>query len=146
LKILVIFICLLNVNIIIAQSGDYRNIFNAIEEKSNSNIQLSGNEAVNELLKKRVEINKNKGTISGWRIRIYSDIGKNARGNSLRIKNEFLDKYYDIPVYREYISPYFKVYIGDFRTRTDAYKVLRKIKKDYPTAFIVYTKINYPKL
>ncbi len=146
MKILVIFICLLNVNIIIAQSGDYRNIFNAIEEKSNSNIQLSGNEAVNELLKKRVEINKNKGTISGWRIRIYSDIGKNARGNSLRIKNEFLDKYYDIPVYREYISPYFKVYIGDFRTRTDAYKVLRKIKKDYPTAFIVYTKINYPKL
>ncbi len=146
MKILVIFICLLNVNIMIAQSGDYRNIFNAIEEKSNSNIQLSGNEEVNKLLKKRIEINKNKGTISGWRIRIYSDIGKNARGNSLRIKNEFLDKYYDIPVYREYISPYFKVYIGDFRTRTEAYKVLREIKKDYPTAFIVYTKINYPKL
>ncbi|MFW6225288.1 MAG: SPOR domain-containing protein [Bacteroidota bacterium] len=130
----------------IAQSDDYRNIFNAIEEESNSNTQLSGNEEVNELLEKRIEINKNTETISGWRIRIYSDIGKDARSSSLRIKNDFLDKYYDIPVYREYISSYFKVYIGDFRTRTDAYKVLREIKKDYPTAFIVYTKINYPKL
>ncbi len=146
MKILVVLICLLNVNIMIAQSDDYGNIFKAIEEDYNSDIQLSGNEEVNELLQKRIEINKNKETISGWRIRIYSDIGKDARSSSLRIKNDFLDKYYDIPVYREYRSPYFKVYIGDFRTKTEAYKVLKEIKQDYPTAFIVYTNINFPQL
>ena len=47
-------------------------------------------------------------------------------------------------VYRGYENPYFKVSVGDFRTKEDARKFLNSIKGSYPSGFIVREKINNP--
>ena len=46
--------------------------------------------------------------------------------------------------YRSYVNPYFKVTVGDFRTRSEAMQLLMEIKSDFPAAFIVKENINYP--
>ena len=57
----------------------------------------------------------------------------------------FRQKFHDIPVYRSYVNPYFKVTVGDFRSRSEAMQLLETIRRDFPAAFIVKEKsISYP--
>ena len=80
----------------------------------------------------------------GYRVRIFFDNGKNARTQSENVAGGFRAQHPGIAVYREYENPYFKVTVGDFRTKDDARKFLKGIKGAYPSGFIVREKINYP--
>lgn len=83
-------------------------------------------------------------TFSGFRIRIYLESGKEARGDSDAVIRKFNSLYPHIQAYRTYDSPNFKVTVGNFRTRLDAERLLRIIKPDFPNAFIVRDKFKYP--
>ncbi len=82
--------------------------------------------------------------ISGYRIRIYFDNKQNARIRSEQVAGEFKAQHPGVGVYREYANPYFKVTVGDFRTKEDAKQFLSGIKAAYPSGFIVREKINFP--
>ncbi len=101
---------------------------------------------INELVYNHIEQNKRKGGVPGYRIRIFSDIGTGARDASQKSKARFYELFPEIPIYIEYDSPYFKVYVGDFRTKIDALKEFNRIKRYFRSAFIVPDKINYPDL
>ena len=49
-----------------------------------------------------------------------------------------------IAAYRSYENPFFKVTVGDFRTRSEAMQLLTSIKSEFPKAFLVKENINYP--
>lgn len=101
---------------------------------------------INELLYNHLEQNKRKEGVPGYRIRIYSNLGNTARDESQDIKARFYELFPEIPIYREYDSPYFKVYVGDYRTKIDALEDFKNIRRIFPAAFIVPDKINYPKI
>ena len=82
----------------------------------------------------------------GFRIRIYFDLGQKSRKQSEETANEFMTNYPGIAVYRSYISPYYKVSVGDFRTRDSALKLYNQLIKDYPKAFIIPEWVNFPPL
>ena len=84
---------------------------------------------------------RNRG-VEGFRIRIFSDNGQGAKDNQLRVSARFLSLFPDIPVYYRYEGSYYKIYIGDFRTKRDALKGLNMIRKEFPDAFIVEDKIT----
>ncbi|MFP4448408.1 MAG: SPOR domain-containing protein [Bacteroidota bacterium] len=121
-------------------------IFRKIEDQSGGKIKFSQNDSINKLIRKHIAHNENKDGIRGYRIRIYSNLGTGAREESQEIRTEFYEKFPDIPIYREYDSPYFKIYVGDFRTKIEAIKSLKKIQKHFPSAFVVPDTINYPEL
>lgn len=85
---------------------------------------------------KQIEKNK-KRRITGYRLRIYFDNNQNARIVSEQVANQFTSQYPDIPVYRVYVNPYFKVSVGDFRSKSDAMKFMNEIKGSYPAVFLV---------
>ncbi|HSH50928.1 MAG TPA: hypothetical protein VK982_04310 [Bacteroidales bacterium] len=123
-------------------------IFTKIEknEPGSGDVIVSQDIRVNNLIYNHIEQNKRKTGVPGYRIRIFNDIGSDARENSQKVKAEFFEKFPEIPVYREYDNPYFKVYVGDFRTKIDAMKKFKRIKHYFPAAFIVPDAINYPSL
>lgn len=83
--------------------------------------------------------------IPGYRVRIFFDNRQSARADSQKVMADFSAKYHDIPVYRSYVNPYFKVTAGDFRSKSEAMQLLQKIRQEFPSAFIVKEKsINYP--
>lgn len=82
----------------------------------------------------------------GFRIRIYFDLGQKSRKQSEDVSAEFMQNYPGISVYRSYVSPYYKVSVGDFRTRDNALKLYHQLLKDYPKAFIVPEWVNFPPL
>ena len=83
--------------------------------------------------------------ISGYRIRIFFDNKQSSREDSQAVMDRFTGMYHDVPAYRSYVNPYFKVTVGDFRSKTEAMQLLRKIRHEFPAAFIVKEKgICYP--
>ena len=87
-----------------------------------------------------IQNSKNQG-IEGYRIRIFSDNGHGAKESQKRVRARFLSLYSDISTYHRYEGSYYKIYIGDFRTKRDALKILDTIKRNFPDAFIVEDSI-----
>ncbi len=87
-------------------------------------------------MQKQVEKNKSRKT-TGYRVRIYFDNSRDARVISEQIVADFKLRYPDIPVFRIYDNPYFKVTVGEFLSKADAMRFMETIRRDYPTVFLV---------
>lgn len=133
---------------LLGQESNSEDILSKIQEKEpgQGEVVIFQDMRINDLIYNHIQQNKRKGGVPGYRIRIYSNLGNTARDESQEIKARFYEKFPEIPIYREYDSPYFKVYVGDYRTKIDALEDFKNIKRYFPRAFIVPDKINYPKL
>ena len=80
--------------------------------------------------------------IPGYRIRIYSGSGLGAKEEQQKVRARFLSLYRNLDAYNQYDEPFFKVYVGDCRTMSEALKLNDMIKKDFPDPFIVPGYIN----
>jgi hypothetical protein len=58
----------------------------------------------------------------------------------------FNEMYPDMRTYIIYQEPNYKIKAGDFRTRLEAQKLMRDLRPQFPTLFLVSEKINSPKL
>ena len=83
-------------------------------------------------------------TLSGYRVRIFFDNKQTARVESENTLKKFEKMFPDVLAYRTYANPYFKVTVGDCRTKSEAMALLRRIKKEFPSAFVVKENIGYP--
>jgi SPOR domain len=97
---------------------------------------------VKELLDKHIEINS-KAVINGYRIKIHFGADKNE---AYEIKRKFSEKFPDVPAYAKYDQPNFNIRVGDFRTKLEAYKFLKEVQVEFPSAFLVQDDIEFPKL
>lgn len=83
-------------------------------------------------------------TMSGYRVRIFFDNKQTARVESEETLKRFEGLYHDVVAYRTYANPYFKVTVGDFRTKSEAMRLLERIKGEFPSAFVVKENISFP--
>lgn len=97
-----------------------------------------------EVLQEYININSQKNGIPCYWIRIYSGSGHDAREKAYQSKAKFLAKYEGINDKVVYDDPNFKVYIGGYRVKSDALKLLKTVQQDFPSAFIVYDVIDFP--
>ncbi len=88
----------------------------------------------------------NRRGVPGYRVHLYMDSGIRSRLNTQQEQAAFEEKYPGKKSYIIYEEPYFKLRAGDFRTRLDARRFLEKIRRDYPAAYIVVDKVNFPEL
>lgn len=100
--------------------------------------------AIVSILNKKVIVNESKPKIKGYRIQIFSVAGVNSTDKANKERAKFLMEYPDYQIYIVYNTPYFKVRIGDLRTKLEAYHLLQSILKDYPFAFVVVDEVNIP--
>lgn len=110
-----------------------------------SHIILRQSTAIKELFNNYVARNHYK-KLQGFRVRIFFDNSQNARQRALEAETNFRAQYSDVPTYYTYQNLYFKVAVGDFRTKSEAMRFLRTIVDQYPGAFIIKDFINYPAL
>ena len=82
--------------------------------------------------------------LTGYRVRIFFDNSKTARNASENVMKIFKATYPGIPAYRNYQNPFFRVVVGDFRTKSEAMEFLQKIKSSYTSALVVKEGINFP--
>ena len=84
--------------------------------------------------------NKKSDVEDGYRIQVtYTDVRTDIYNSKGRMYQEFPD----ISSYVEYAQPYYKLRLGDFRTRLDATYYLQQVILLYPGAFIVKDKVKF---
>jgi len=101
---------------------------------------------LDKMLKWHIEKNTEKGGMDGYRVEIFFSSTPDAKEQALNTKLKFLSSYPDYPVHIKFIAPNFRVRVGDFRTKNEAWRLFKQIQKDYPTAFVVPDIINFPLL
>ena len=108
------------------------------------NLKIIQDDKVEWLLNQYKLVNEKNDKIEGYRVQIYSDSGSGSKLRTEKVKKEFDDEYPDIGSYLIYEEPYFKLRVGNFRTRLDARRFLEKISAEYDYAFIVSADIEFP--
>lgn len=101
-----------------------------------------GDARIDSLLQLNAMQNKKFATIPGYRIQIYKGSGNNALNSALVIRDKFITRY-GIPAYVTFNEPYYRVRVGDFRTRIDAIKFLQRIKRAYPLAWEIQDEVKF---
>lgn len=81
--------------------------------------------------------------IDGYRIQITAYSGTNSRNRAEAERAAFKANFPGISVYLSYSEPYFKIRVGNYLTRLEAYKDLKRIQLTYPNAYIVPEKISF---
>jgi hypothetical protein len=83
------------------------------------------------------------GEINGYRIQIAAYSGVNSKSQAESVRNTFNNLFPYTKSYLVYNEPYFKVRVGNYYTRLEAYKDLETIRLTYPSAYIVPDKVSY---
>jgi hypothetical protein len=82
--------------------------------------------------------------IKGYRILIYMGSGQEARKEADQARAGFIRLFEGVTSYIRFEYPYFKVYVGDFRTKSEALRFLKQIENIYPDAFIRDDIVAFP--
>lgn len=123
-----------------------KNIIDIMPSKANgdkADVEIYQSDSVAVNLVRHIAANPSRA-INGYRVRIFFDNKKTARAASEETLKHFESMYHDVKAYRTYANPYFKVTVGDFRTRSEAMELLTRIKPLFPSAFIVKEPISFP--
>ncbi len=96
-----------------------------------SKVYINQESQLNEIVVAKTQTQKESEV---WSVQIYQGSGKNARGIASATINGFKSKYGDIEARLLYPSPYFKVTVGNFKTRIEAESFRRKILNEYPNS------------
>jgi hypothetical protein len=121
----------------------YRGDSNQIRE---GNLEIRQDPRLDELLQRHINYNKKKGGMNGYRIQIFFGSGRTARDDANETKAKFLSYFPDVKAHILYQSPFYKVRIGDFRTKNETLKFYRKIQRRFPNAYIIPDIIEFPEL
>lgn len=107
-------------------------------------VRVIQDEKLNNQLYRHLDFCRKNNSLNGFRIRIFSNSGQTARQKALNEKGRFMKLFPSIESYMIYDTPNFKVYVGDFRTKSDALYYLKQISVEFHNAFVVPDRINYP--
>lgn len=113
------------------------------EMGAKAGVKITQTDMVASAMRRQVSDNGER-TLSGYRVRIFFDNKQTARVESEETLKRFESLYHDVAAYRTYANPYFKVTVGDFRTRSEAVRLLERIKGSFPSAFVVKENIEFP--
>jgi hypothetical protein len=112
-------------------------------QKNNEYVQLQSDARLDSLVNQHIEANKAANGIQGFRVQVFfgseRKIAQDAKAKMLQLMPEE-------EIYLIYQQPYFKVRVGDYRTRLEAEAVYRKLMHEFDKVFIIPDKINLPKL
>lgn len=106
-------------------------------------VNIIADPALEIMLTERKEQNKETETIPGYRLQVF--FGSN-REEAMQMQNRVSSRFKDTEVYLVYEQPYFKVRVGDYRTRMEALKMFFIFKDRYDSVILTPDKINLPPL
>ena len=92
------------------------------------------------------ELNKNHTAtfeLKGFRVQIYSG---NKKQPANQARATFLKVHPKTKAHLHYYQPYYRVRVGDFKTKLEALKYKNEIASEFPNCFIVRDKIDIEEL
>ena len=122
-----------------------KNIFNLLSGygESDPKVTVHQSQRILNAFESHLATNPSR-TCTGFRVRIFNDNKQTSRNDSEAALARFKGMFPGVSAYRTYSNPFFRVTVGDFRTKSEAMQLLQQVKGAFPTAFIVKETIGYP--
>ncbi|MFD0989332.1 SPOR domain-containing protein [Mariniflexile jejuense] len=99
-------------------------------------VTINQDKKITTLVETKKEMNKNEPDSDRYKIQIYNG----DRSSAESAQRNFNSNFSDWKATLEYEPPNFKIWAGNFRTRLEADRALKKIKNKFPAAFIFKPK------
>ena len=99
-------------------------------------VVINQDKHISVLLDLKKEMNKNETSSERYKIQVYSG----NRSGAYEVQKEFSSTFGGWYPSIQYETPNFKIWAGNFRTRLEADRALKKIKRKFPNAFIFKPK------
>lgn len=113
--------------------------FSIHSQTASTTNSVAQNDAISVLMSKYKTYNKEVDFTDGYRVQImFTDV----RDDVYKSKGVLYNQFPEVKSYVEYEQPYYKLRIGDFKTRLEATHYLQQIIPFYGSAFIVRDKIK----
>lgn len=110
---------------------------------TNGTVLITQDLRLRQIVKRHIEVSNNK--FDGWRVQIFFGSGQKAMAQAQNAKKKFLIRYGNKNgAYIVYDSPFFKVRVGDFRTKAEAMYFKSQIKRTFPQSWVIPDKVYYP--
>tara|TARA_B100000900_G_C20133413_1_gene534945 strand:+ start:42 stop:434 length:393 start_codon:yes stop_codon:yes gene_type:complete len=112
-------------------------------QNENSKLEIINEKGIDNLVSKYETILKNTGGINGWRLQLKF---KAKESEIIKIKLKFIKLFPNIPVFLEYQEPYYRIRVGNCRTKLEALKIKNLIKNHFSDTYPVPEIISITKL
>lgn len=96
---------------------------------------------IDQLIEKHKEYNQANPGVDGFRVQIFFDSGNNSKRAATVVREHFMELYPQTVAYLTFKSPYYRVRVGDFRTKLEAEGFLVQLSGQYPNAFSVPDRV-----
>ena len=97
-------------------------------QSENTKCEIKNEKGIEYLVYKYENILRNTGGINGWRLQLKF---KAKESEIVKIKLKFIELFPDIPVFLEYQEPYYRIRVGNCRTKLGGFKNKRFNKKTF---------------
>lgn len=142
-----------------AEEQKQTTIADFIRQDSDSNVNIIQPEELNKRLMRHEHSSavesgelKRGGAMTklvGYRIQVFMDNNQRTAKSEAQIKERNItSRFPQIGTYLSYTPPYWRLRVGDFRTREEAVEMMSQIKKEFPgyarEIIIVRDRVNVP--
>ncbi len=111
---------------------------NLCESKEDSgSLYINQDPGIEELVGMHIESNKRSQGINGFRIQLYLGSNDNAKREAAKIKGRLLSLFPEEKPYVKFEAPSWRVQVGDYRSKNEALDLIRKLKKEFPSCYLV---------
>jgi hypothetical protein len=113
------------------------------QKKDKGRVSLFHSDNLETMFKNQLAANEKEPVIIGYRVQIYFG---SDRSEALDLRSKFLQQYSSHGAYLSYDQPYFRIRVGDFRSRMEAQKLMQELKGKFESLIIITEQINPEKL
>ncbi len=104
---------------------------------------LSQAQRFDSLIMLHKKVNDINNSIPGYRVQIYFESGNYSKSRAVEVKEKFESIYRGHNAYISFNEPYYRVRVGDFRTKIEAIGFLKKVIRRYSNAFEVKDQVYF---
>ena len=117
----------------------------AFSQKIEDNPNVEQDLRVDRLIEKHRQFNQANPGVDGFRVQVFFDSGNNSKKSAQTAREKFMELYPGVAAYLTFKSPYYRVRVGDFRTKLEAEGYLFQLAATYPNAFTVPDRVQIEK-
>lgn len=97
-------------------------------------VQLQASPEIDQLVEVRIQHSMRNPKVRGLRVQIIQNTDRQL---VTKEKTKFLRLFPNMKIYESYDQPFFKLRVGDFENRFDAYRVYQTLKPMFNSVFVV---------
>ncbi len=123
-----------------AQNKSGQDLLEKVTSKSESDegsVEITQSLEIDDLVGIHLDMNKRAGGVDGFRIQLYLGSSNNAKKEASEVKAKVLSLFQDEKIYMMYEAPFWRVQVGDFRSKSESLDLYKRLKKEFPSCYPV---------